>query len=147
VSNEECVPKNTQNGRYIMFESSNSGYDRNNYQFSNCSIRQIHKVLYTLAEKCFKEEQRALCGNGILEDGEQCDAGGKLTTDVDRTKRDPCCTDDCQLRTNAVCSPRHSDCCSSNCTYSSAYQKCRPKNTDTCRKESFCTLVFILMRT
>lgn len=93
-----------------------------------------------MTEQCFKEEQKALCGNGILEVGEQCDAGGKLTTGGDVTLlRDPCCNENCQLRKNAVCSPRHSECCQSNCTFSPVYHKCSPKNTDTCRRDSYCT--------
>ncbi|KAH7728055.1 Protein ADM-4 [Aphelenchoides avenae] len=92
----ECVPPGSQDGRYIMHESSNSGYDRNNYRFSPCSVRLIHRVLYGLAEHCFAEEQAALCGNGILEDGEECDSDG-----VDCVEEGQCragqCVPFCQL--------------------------------------------------
>lgn len=145
-----------------MHESSNSGYDKNNYLFSKCSILSIHKVilkkiknlimyliekkiyiyyififvkvLYNLAHKCFVEEKTALCGNGILEVGEECDAGGyHLGTNFDR-----CCTNNCKLKKNAVCSPRHSECCMKNCTYASTNVSCHPKSTDLCKSETFC---------
>lgn len=132
----ECVPPGSQDGRYIMHESSNSGYDRNNYRFSPCSVRLIHRVLYGLAEHCFAEEQAALCGNGILEDGEECDSGGRLATGT--LEEDPCCTSRCRLKQHAKCSPRHSECCSANCTYLPRTHVCRRTNRDTCKGSSFC---------
>lgn len=65
---EDCLPKNSQ-GRYVMHGSPNSGYEKNNYNFSPCSIRSIQRTLYELASKCFVEEKIAFCGNGILEKG------------------------------------------------------------------------------
>lgn len=73
----ECRPDSV-NGRFIMHSSSNTGYDSNHFKFSPCSIRSIHRVLYAVSDNCFVGEQSALCGNGILEEGEQCDPGGQL---------------------------------------------------------------------
>lgn len=77
LSVDECRESDTLNGgRFIMHESSNSGYDDNNYKFSQCSIQSIHRVLYDVSDSCFVSEQsEALCGNGILEPGEECDPG------------------------------------------------------------------------
>jgi len=100
---DECVPKNSRDGRFVMWESANTGYDKNNYQFSSCSIRSIHRVLYSLAHRCFVEEKKAFCGNGILEEGEQCDGGAHFQH---FGVRDDCCTKECKLRLGAFCSPR-----------------------------------------
>ncbi|KAI1716225.1 metallo-peptidase family m12 domain-containing protein [Ditylenchus destructor] len=138
-NDSECNPPNSQdgqNGRYMMHESVNSGYDKNNYFFSPCSIRSIHKALYEIADKCFVEEQAALCGNGILEDGEECDFGGQLA--AEKTS-DRCCTNKCTLKHNAVCSPRHSECCAENCNFSPSHTLCQPTSPDTCKKSSYCT--------
>ena len=72
-SNPQCLPPDPSTGRYIMHASSNTGYDNNNYRFSPCSIQAIFSVLYGLAEECFVDEQAALCGNGLVEPGEECD--------------------------------------------------------------------------
>ena len=40
----------------------------------------------------------SLCGNYQLDEGEQCD-GGRTTLDG----RDPCCTEECQLKAGSVC--------------------------------------------
>lgn len=44
IGDLKCISPKSQNGRYVMHESSNSGYDKNNYAFSLCSILSIHKV-------------------------------------------------------------------------------------------------------
>ena len=100
---EECVPQNSRDGRYVMWESANTGYDKNNYNFSPCSIRSIHRVLYPTVSQCFVQEKGALCGNGILEEGEQCDSGDHL---VGGQQEDKCCTSKCTLKPGALCSPR-----------------------------------------
>jgi len=56
----------------------------------------------------------AICGNEIVEDGEECDcgrsSGGGFNTD-------PCCDcETCVLSPSIACSPSQGPCCSSNCT-------------------------------
>nr|CAD2124080.1 unnamed protein product [Meloidogyne enterolobii] len=133
---DECVPKNSRDGRFVMWESANTGYDKNNYQFSSCSIRSIHRVLYSLAHRCFVEEKKAFCGNGILEEGEQCDGGAHFQH---FGVRDDCCTKECKLRLGAFCSPRHSECCSLNCTFLSKDVVCHAQKSDMCKAEANCS--------
>lgn len=122
-----------------MHESSNSGYDENNYRFSPCSIQAIHRVLYGVVDQCFVDEHSAaLCGNGILEKGEECDPGGQLARGHSEDG-DPCCTSRCRLRVPNSCSPRHSECCSNNCTFSSSSTLCQAHNNDTCRMAVYCS--------
>uniref|UniRef100_A0A915MEZ2 Metalloendopeptidase n=1 Tax=Meloidogyne javanica TaxID=6303 RepID=A0A915MEZ2_MELJA len=133
---DECVPKNSRDGRFVMWESANTGYDKNNYQFSSCSIRSIHRVLYSLAHRCFVEEKKAFCGNGILEEGEQCDGGAHFQH---FGVRDDCCTKECKLRLGAFCSPRHSECCSLDCTFLSKDVVCHAEKNDMCKAEANCS--------
>ncbi|KAE9548876.1 hypothetical protein FO519_007901, partial [Halicephalobus sp. NKZ332] len=106
-----CVAENFTGGRFIMHPNSNTGYDSTNYRFSNCSINSIFKVLRIIQPDCFVEEQKSLCGNGILEPGEECDAGGRYADGEDVNK----------------------------CDYLPKEHVCVKKNDDTCRSEAYCT--------
>ena len=57
----------------------------------------------------------AFCGNGIVENNEECDPGAS---------EDPCCTAQCKLKTNAKCSDANHGCCT-NCTISANLKSCR----------------------
>ena len=53
------------------------------------------------------------CGNGIVDDGEQCDCGGV----DDCARNDPCCDPlTCRLKREADCSG--GECCDENCKVS-----------------------------
>jgi len=105
VNDPECFQPVAPSGRYIMHESSNTGYESNNYQFSPCSVRAIHKMLYELANRCFVEEKESLCGNGIVEPGEECDSGRYLA--AEGAPDDTCCTSQCKFQPDAVCSSKN----------------------------------------
>ncbi|XP_076396324.1 disintegrin and metalloproteinase domain-containing protein 10 isoform X4 [Megachile rotundata] len=108
----------------------------------------------------FSEPQNAICGNGVVEDGEECDCGWEEDCN------DPCCHPQrlhhapheipCRLADGAVCSPSQSvralytafstdavahpallqgPCCTSGCTLRNG-DKCRDDNG--CRDASFC---------
>uniref|UniRef100_A0A183C042 Peptidase M12B domain-containing protein n=1 Tax=Globodera pallida TaxID=36090 RepID=A0A183C042_GLOPA len=139
VHDADCVPQPSRDGRYMMWESANTGYERNHYQFSPCSVRAIHRVLYSLAHRCFVEERRALCGNGILEAGEQCDCGAQIGGTGPAGEGDRCCTADCRLKPSALCSPRHSECCTNNCTFMERGRLCQGRSEEMCKDESRCS--------
>ena len=44
-------------------------------KFSPCSIRSMGRVLTAKAPFCFEHEMATFCGNGRVEQGEQCDVG------------------------------------------------------------------------
>ncbi|XP_052740543.1 uncharacterized protein LOC112043461 [Bicyclus anynana] len=136
---EMCTPFG-EDGNYIMFARATSGDRKNNNKFSPCSLRAIDPVLNNKARSpkgCFTEPQPAICGNGVVEEGEECDCGwASECTDV-------CCRPQavrphykpCTLTEHSVCSPSQGPCCTSSCTLKFG-DKCRSDNG--CRDAAHC---------
>ncbi|KAJ8727401.1 hypothetical protein PYW07_001520 [Mythimna separata] len=136
---EMCTPFG-EDGNYIMFARATSGDRKNNNKFSPCSLRAIDPVLNNKARSpkgCFTEPQPAICGNGVVEEGEECDCGwASECTDV-------CCRPQaarppykpCTLTEHSVCSPSQGPCCTASCTLKFG-DKCRSDNG--CRDAAFC---------
>lgn len=73
-----------------------------------------------------------MCGNGIVENGEDCDPGVGSTS--------ACCdVNTCKFRNNAVCDPDSSPCCTSQCTFAPTTQICRPSRDSNCDTAEVCT--------
>lgn len=138
---EMCTPGG-EDGNFIMFARATSGDKKNNNHFSPCSLKSINPVLNFKARSpkgCFTEPQVALCGNGVVEDGEECDCGWEEDC------RDECCfpqrryppTDEppCRLTPRSVCSPSQGPCCTTECQLKFG-DKCRDDNG--CRDASYC---------
>ncbi|XP_043668991.1 disintegrin and metalloproteinase domain-containing protein 10-like isoform X2 [Vespula pensylvanica] len=138
---EQCTPGG-EDGNFIMFARATSGDKRNNNRFSPCSLNAINPVLNSKARSpkgCFTEPQVSLCGNGVVEDGEECDCGWEEDC------RDTCCfpqrryppTEEtpCTLTPRSVCSPSQGPCCTAECNLRFG-DKCRDDNG--CRDASFC---------
>ncbi|XP_034939829.1 disintegrin and metalloproteinase domain-containing protein 10-like isoform X2 [Chelonus insularis] len=138
---EQCTPGG-EDGNFIMFARATSGDKRNNNRFSPCSLNAINPVLNTKARSpkgCFTEPQASLCGNGVVEEGEECDCGWEEDC------RDSCCfpqrryppADEtpCTLTPRAICSPSQGPCCTTDCKLKFS-DKCREDNG--CRDASFC---------
>ncbi|SOV03577.1 related to ADAM protease ADM-B [Ustilago sp. UG-2017a] len=121
------------NAQYIMNPSSRA----NTQNFSQCSIGNVCTLLGRgLDTSCIQNPgQRSTlsteqCGNGILEPGEECDAGPNGSQ---------CCTPQCRLAQGAQCDPATSACCSNSCTFAPSSQICRPSVDTRCDTEEFCT--------
>ncbi|XP_053638432.2 uncharacterized protein Kul isoform X2 [Cherax quadricarinatus] len=140
-SDIRCTPGG-EDGNYIMFARATSGDKRNNNKFSPCSLRQINSVLNSKARDskgCFTEPQKAICGNGVVEAGEECDCGWEedcgeaccypMKNNPKKTQKP------CTLRPNKVCSPSQGPCCTHDCRLKEG-DKCRDDNG--CRDSSFC---------
>ncbi|XP_071549601.1 uncharacterized protein [Panulirus ornatus] len=140
-SDTRCTPGG-EDGNYIMFARATSGDKRNNNKFSPCSLRQINSVLNSKARDakgCFTQPQKAICGNGVVEVGEECDCGWEEDCD------EACCypmknnpkkgQTPCTLRPSKVCSPSQGPCCTHDCRLRVG-DKCRDDNG--CRDSSFC---------
>ncbi|XP_018321320.1 disintegrin and metalloproteinase domain-containing protein 10 [Agrilus planipennis] len=138
---ERCTPGG-EDGNFIMFARATSGDKKNNNKFSQCSINSINPVLNFKARSskgCFAEPQKSICGNGVVEEGEECDCGWEEDC------RDQCCYPQrryppldeppCRLTPRSVCSPSQGPCCSADCQVKFG-NKCRDDNG--CRDASFC---------
>lgn len=71
------------------------------------------------------------CGNGIVEEGEDCDPGSAT---------DSCCdASTCKFASGAVCSTLNSLCCTSSCQIASSGTVCRAAVDASCDKEEVCS--------
>ena len=73
-----------------------------------------------------------MCGNGIVEAGEDCDPGlGNNSTCCDQQT--------CKFTARAVCDPSSSTCCTSDCKVAPATKLCRQSKDDRCDTPEYCT--------
>lgn len=133
--NKECAPSSQNNGKYVMWQYSVPGYESNNKLFSPCSIRYITPVLKSKSRLCFIESAmtKTMCGNSIIEEGEECDVGF-----LEVGEEDSCCTKECKFKGKAVCSDLNQPCCK-NCNFAPTTQVCEERNNFTCLQESKCS--------
>ncbi|XP_074173753.1 disintegrin and metalloproteinase domain-containing protein 33 isoform X2 [Rhinolophus sinicus] len=105
--------------------------------FSACSRRQLRAFYRKGGGACLSNAPdsgllvpRTRCGNGFVEEGEECDCGASQEC------LDPCCfAHNCSLRAGAQCS--HGDCCA-RCLLKPAGAPCRRAAGD-CDLPEFCT--------
>ncbi|XP_050419252.2 ADAM 17-like protease [Patella vulgata] len=131
----ECAPSSiTGSGKYIMYPYAVDGYEDNNRKFSPCSQRYVFDVLKSKASVCFTAQTKSTpyCGNGVLDTGEECD-GGK----TGKEDKDACCTPDCKLKGNAICSSMNYECCK-DCKIAPVGTICRQTYTGSCEKQAAC---------
>ena len=73
-----------------------------------------------------------MCGNGIVEDGEDCDPG--------KGTNSTCCdVNTCKFKSGAVCDPASSPCCTDQCSFAPSTQVCRPAKDAKCDQAEMCT--------
>lgn len=73
-----------------------------------------------------------MCGNGIVEAGEDCDPGaGSNSTCCDPTT--------CKFTTNSVCDPASTSCCTTGCQFAPRTEVCRPAKNAACDTAEYCT--------
>ncbi|TFK57701.1 hypothetical protein OE88DRAFT_1709856 [Heliocybe sulcata] len=73
-----------------------------------------------------------MCGNGIVEAGEDCDPGPGVNS--------TCCNPTtCKFTSGSVCDPTNSQCCTDSCQYAPSTQVCRPAKDATCDTAEVCT--------
>lgn len=73
-----------------------------------------------------------MCGNGIVEKGEDCDPGQGVQSNC-------CDTTTCKFKSGAVCDPKSSGCCTDQCTFAPSTQVCRPSKDAACDAAEVCT--------
>uniref|UniRef100_H0Z403 ADAM metallopeptidase domain 32 n=1 Tax=Taeniopygia guttata TaxID=59729 RepID=H0Z403_TAEGU len=106
--------------------------------FSNCSIRDFQTFLRQGRSGCLFGSPRlsrgsrrsaAVCGNRVVEPGEQCDCGTECL-------KDKCCTNTCRLKPKARCA---SGLCCRNCQFKRRNSLCRPAADAQCDLTEFCS--------
>ncbi|XP_027870278.1 disintegrin and metalloproteinase domain-containing protein 10 isoform X2 [Xiphophorus couchianus] len=142
-SGNECTPGESkekikkESGNFIMYARATSGDKLNNNRFSICSIRNISAVLLKKKDSCFVESGQPICGNGLVEEGEQCDCGYRNDC------KDECCYNadeevgkKCKLKPDKICSPSQGPCCTTKCVFKGSSESCRTESE--CAKTGFC---------
>ncbi|XP_071310859.1 disintegrin and metalloproteinase domain-containing protein 32-like [Agelaius tricolor] len=108
--------------------------------FSNCSIRDFESFLKQGRGDCLfgsprlsrqSRQSGAVCGNRVVEPGEQCDCGT-----AQECLKDRCCTPRCRLRPRAKCA---SGLCCRNCQFKWRNSLCRPAADAQCDLPEFCS--------
>ncbi|GAB7366699.1 hypothetical protein MBLNU230_g0657t1 [Neophaeotheca triangularis] len=140
VSAQQCCPlsENTcpAGEAYIMNPSTSSGVD----SFSPCSVGNICAGIgrNSIDISCLSDNRNVdiitgqQCGNGIVEEGEECDCGGTQGCDDNS-----CCNPEtCEFASGAVCDDANEDCCR-NCQFASNGTVCR-ESTGECDPEETC---------
>ncbi|XP_061190588.1 disintegrin and metalloproteinase domain-containing protein 10-like, partial [Saccostrea echinata] len=136
-----CAPGGDP-GNFIMYPSATKGNRPNNDHFSKCSKENITLVLDAVVNgrngkyNCFKSSDSAFCGNGIVEEGEQCDCGYKddCTDNCCHPRSsDPNDKQMCKYKDPSIkCSPTEGPCCTDKCDY-------KPANMMVCRAATDCS--------
>lgn len=140
-TSSQCCPKSattcSADGQYIMNPSTGEDVTK----FSPCTIGNICSALGRNSVKsgCLTDNHGVVtitgsqCGNGIVEEGEECDCGG-----VESCGDNKCCdAKTCKFKGNAVCDDSNESCCS-NCQFASSDTVCRPSKGE-CDHEEKCT--------
>ncbi|XP_019327274.1 PREDICTED: uncharacterized protein LOC103900352 [Aptenodytes forsteri] len=105
--------------------------------FSSCSIRDFETFLkqnrdcpfirHALRQPSYRA---AICGNSIVEPGEQCDCGAPEACALDK-----CCTPQCNFKPGMKCSL---GLCCENCQFKQKTSQCRPPADAQCDLPEFC---------
>ncbi|ORY12350.1 ADAM 8 precursor [Clohesyomyces aquaticus] len=141
VSSQQCCPLSSSvcnaGQQFIMNPSTAQGITR----FSACSIGNICSAMLRNSVKtvCLTNNKGVTtisgqqCGNGIVEDGEDCDCGGEQGCG-----NNACCdAKTCKFKSGAVCDDSNEDCCK-NCQMAPSTTVCRV-SAGQCDPEEKCT--------
>ena len=141
VNAQQCCPLSTSTcdagEQYIMNPSTGQGITK----FSPCSIGNICSAIGRNSVKttCLTNNKGVTtisgqqCGNGIVEQGEDCDCGGTSGCGDDQ-----CCdATTCKFKNGAVCDDSNEDCCK-NCQLAANNTVCRA-STSVCDPAETCT--------
>ncbi|PVG00697.1 hypothetical protein CPB86DRAFT_754147 [Serendipita vermifera] len=138
---DKCCPLNAgvcdSQNQFLMNPTSSASEQ----VFSPCTVGNICSLMQStnLDTSCIQSpnaNQRTfslqMCGNGIVEAGEECDPGAGSNSNC-------CDPTTCKFINGAVCDPSSSSCCTSTCQFAPATQVCRPAKDLKCDTAETCT--------
>lgn len=109
-----------------------SGPNDDPMAWTQCSVDDINSNTWMCLTELPSTNFAKMCGNGIKEEGEECDCG----TEAECPTADPCCqTTGCKLKPSSDCG--EGPCCL-NCQFKAEGTLCRSNATD-CDVEEYCT--------
>ncbi|XP_055969029.1 disintegrin and metalloproteinase domain-containing protein 19 [Sorex fumeus] len=131
---ENCCQASAEDGGCIMAAATGHPFPR---VFNNCNRRELERYLLSGGGMCLSNMPDTStmyggrrCGNGYLEEGEECDCGEEQECD------NPCCNaSNCTLRPGAQCA--HGACCQ-HCRLLAPGTPCRTRARQ-CDLPEFCT--------
>jgi len=142
VNSQQCCPVSSTScdagGQFIMNPSINSNSVN---KFSPCTVGNVCGGMNTKATNttCLLDNVKVplisaqQCGNGIVEEGEDCDCGGTQSCGSNA-----CCDPTtCKFKNNAVCDDSNESCCKS-CQFASSGTTCRT-STGSCDPAETCS--------
>ena len=142
VTRQQCCPLGGSTcdaqAQFIMNPSTGNGITR----FSACTIGNVCSFLGRSPQRgsCLSSNRGlrtftgSQCGNGIVEDGEECDCGGS-----ENCAGNPCCNPQtCKFTTGSQCDFANDECCTRQCTFQSQGTVCR-SSTGPCDPQETCT--------
>ncbi|KAM6113316.1 disintegrin and metalloproteinase domain-containing protein 32-like [Phoenicopterus ruber ruber] len=111
--------------------------------FSTCSIEDFETFLKQNSDCPFIRHalrqpsyRAAVCGNGVVEPGEQCDCGAaEFLVCLQACALDKCCTPQCNFKQGMKCSL---GVCCENCQFKQQNSQCRPPADAQCDLAEFC---------
>jgi Metallo-peptidase family M12/Disintegrin len=141
VNAQQCCPRSNSTcdagGQFIMNPSTGDGVT----SFSPCTIGNICSAMGRNSVKtdCLSDNTGVTtitgheCGNGIVEEGEDCDCGG-----TEGCGNNKCCDPNtCKFTTGSVCDDANEECCR-GCQLATKGTVCRP-STGSCNPEEVCS--------
>lgn len=137
---DNCCPSTTSQCSSSELFIMNPTSSPSETQFSPCSIGNICSSLQSPSLSCLQDLSAnvkqtitfQMCGNGIVEEGEDCDPGQGATSDC-------CDAATCKFKQGAVCDPASSACCTTGCRFSPASTVCRPALDAKCDMPEMCS--------
>ena len=141
VNSQQCCPLGRDTcdagAKYIMNPSTGEGIA----DFSPCSLGNICSAIgrNSVKTQCLSDNKGVTtitghqCGNGIVEDGEDCDCGGE-----ESCAGNACCDPTtCKFRASAVCDDSNQECCR-DCRFATAGTVCRASSGE-CDPQETCS--------
>ncbi|XP_064595788.1 disintegrin and metalloproteinase domain-containing protein 10-like [Liolophura sinensis] len=149
-STQACTPGGDI-GNYIMYARATSGDRPNNERFSSCSIESMGPVIDARGRNsngCFTAYTDSMCGNKVVEEGEECDCGW------DDECTEQCCNPQssdssgpkgCTLKPSAACSPSVGLCCTEQCSIVPASEQKLCRAASSCQESAYCEYPFLYL--